>query len=91
MKHIRDTKDSESVYILKSDPYPPHHWDGYYTGDKYRFQGEWYACADTNEYKAKKYKNKKVAERSCEALNGKICNYHFEVIEVKKSEAYLWD
>lgn len=73
---------NEKVYILKSDPYPPCHFDGYYTGHKFRFQGEEYACVDNDKTNAKKYKHKKVAENACEALNNRVCNYHFTVIEI---------
>ena len=77
------------VYVLKSRPYPPHHWDGYYTGGKYRFQGEEYATADTYLPNAKKYKTRKLAERACETLNRRVCNYIFDVEEVEEDEAYL--
>lgn len=72
------------VYVLKSNPYPPHHWDGYYTGRRYWFLGERYACCDDIMSNAKKYSSKSRAERACEAINNSVCNYFFTVVEADK-------
>lgn len=72
------------MYVLKSYPYGLHntHFDGYYTGDKYIYQGETYAVCDTDITKAKKYSSLKRAENACECLFRKIVNYGFEVVEM---------
>lgn len=78
-----------TVFVLKSLPYPPRHWDGYFNGNVYQFQKEYYADVDMSPYNAKKYLSARTAERACNALNEKVCNYRFEVEEVDRDEAYL--
>lgn len=74
----------KKLYVLVSDKYGINgmNWDGYYTGDIYRFQGENYAVCDTDIDKAKKYTSLKRAENAKETINRKIANYWFEVKEV---------
>lgn len=75
-----------TVYVLKSLPYPVNNcnfWDGYYVGKTYRYEGENYAICDTDIDKVKKYKSRKRAENACKSLNDKVCNYEFEVKEIK--------
>ena len=71
-------------YVLESESYGVgrKHFDGYYTGDTYIFQGEKYAVCDTDFEKAKKYTSLKRAEKAKEALNEKVVNYDFEVKEI---------
>ena len=74
----------KKIFVLKSENYGAHrtHCDGYYTGDKYQFQGEIYAVCDTDIDKAKKYTSLKRAENAKENLNQKVVNYYFEVREI---------
>lgn len=73
------------MFILKSRRYGRYCeiWDGYYTGKKYIFQGELYAVCDRRLDEVKKYSSRRKAERACEILNDKVCNYYFDVIGVK--------
>lgn len=72
------------MYVLKSKRYGYHdvHFDGYYTGDIYTFQGEKYAVCDTDIKRAKKYSSLKRAEYANECLLRKIVNYVFDVVEM---------
>ncbi len=56
------------------------HFDGYYTGESYTFQGGRYACVDKDITKAKQYTSKKRAENACKM---EFENYWFEVEEIK--------
>ncbi len=71
-------------FVLKSENYGAHrtHNDGYYTGDKYIYQSEYYAVCDNDISKAKKYTSLKRAENACEKLNQRITNYLFTVKEL---------
>lgn len=57
-------------FVLSSDFYGAgnEHWDGYYTGKTYIYQGEVYAVCDTDINKAKKYSSLKRAENAA-----KVC------------------
>lgn len=74
----------KKIFVLESEKYGVHrtHFDGYYTGDTYQFQGEMYAVCDTDFDKVKKYSFLKRAENAKEALNRKITNYYFRVREI---------
>lgn len=76
------------MFVLKSEPYfggSTKYWDGYYTGDTYQYEGEQYAVTNTSLAFAKIYKHKGVAQRSCDALNRKVTNYEFKVVEVSQN------
>ena len=68
-------------FVLSSDFYGAgnEHWDGYYTGKTYIYQGEVYAVCDTDINKAKKYSSLKRAENAAKSLFEKVENYVFEV------------
>lgn len=69
------------TWILRSRRYNPgNHWDGYYTGRKYTFQGEQYAVCEMKKEKAKKYTSYKRALNAVKALNGVVVNYIFDVV-----------
>jgi hypothetical protein len=71
-------------YVLCSDYYGVGklHWDGYYTGNTYIYQGEKYAVCSTDINEAKIYSSFKRAENASQALFETIVNYVFEVKEV---------
>lgn len=72
------------MYVLSSDKYGVGncHWDGYYTGNKYIHQGEWFAVCEPSLDVAKKYSSYGRAKSACEKLNNKVCNYKFTVKEI---------
>lgn len=74
------------IYVLVSDKYGVSycHWDGYYTGKTYIYQGEPYAICDTDLQNAKKYSSYNRAKSACEKLNRRICNYEFTVKEIEE-------
>lgn len=63
---------------------------GYYTGDKYRFQGETFAVFDRNLNHAKKYSSYKKAELALCKFNFANVNMSYinggylEIIEIKE-------
>lgn len=69
------------AYYLRSDSYGPvcAHFDGWYTGDVYTYQGERYAVCSMNLQECKAYSSERRAELACEALNRRVCNYIFSV------------
>ena len=71
-------------FVLCSDKYGVGnlHWDGYYTGKTYIYEGEVYAICSTDINEAKIYSSLKRAENAAESLYNKITNYVFEVKEV---------
>lgn len=75
---------SNKQYVLTSDHYGvgAHHWDGYYTGKTYIYQGEVYAVCDKDINKAKKYSSLKRAENAVKSLFERVKNYVFEVEEI---------
>lgn len=74
------------MFVLKSREYGGYLSDGYYTGQKYTFQGEQYAVCDTDISKAKKYTSLKRAERGAECLNRSVSNYMFNVKEITEED-----
>lgn len=61
----------------------------YYMGKTYQYQHEIYPCVSYDINKAKLYKSRKIAERSCDILNDKISSEHtFEVVEVSEDIKY---
>ena len=75
---------TDKLFVLASDAYGPgnRHWDGYYTGVTYTYQGEIYAVCDKDINKAKKYSSLKRAENAAKSLFEKVTNYVFEVEEI---------
>lgn len=73
-------------YVLSSDNYGVGncHWDGYYIGKTYIYQGEPYAICDKDLQNAKIYSSYNRAKSACEKLNGRICNYEFKVKEIEE-------
>lgn len=56
--------------------------DGYYTGAVYQYQKEQYAATHPSIMFSKLYAHLSTAERACEALNNRVVNYQFDVVEV---------
>ena len=73
------------MFVLSSNKYGPHrtHWDGYHTGGFLTYKGEVYSIAHRDISKAKKYTSRKRAENACEAINNKIVNYEYTVVELE--------
>ena len=63
--------------------------DGYYTGHRYRFSGEPYACVDPDISKAKRYKSRKVAEKAAAKMNVSLANYEFDVVPFETDRKVL--
>lgn len=53
----------------------------YYKGKTYKVNFETYPSYTSNKEDAKKYKHKKIAEKSCESLNNKLEYDQFKVVE----------
>lgn len=69
------------AYYLRSDSYGPTktHFDGWYTGNSYIYQGERYIICSTKLNECKSYSSENRAKLACEALNRRACNYEFSV------------
>lgn len=67
-------------FVLKTTTTP---WgsSGYFTGKVYLHQGEYFANTEDIKY-AKLYSSNKRAENAKDALNNKVANYTFEVVEL---------
>ncbi len=73
----------KTLYVLKAKEESGDYFsDGYYTGNMYIYQGEYYAVVDDLD-KAKKYTSLKRAESAANSLFNKIVNYEFCVKEIK--------
>lgn len=74
----------KTLYVLKAkEEYDDYFSDGYYTGNMYMYQGEYYAVVNDDLDKAKKYTSLKRAENAANSLFNKIVNYEFCVKEIK--------
>lgn len=77
------------IYVLQAKP---EHTgvtirsDGYYTGNRYIYEGEQYAVVDSSIYTAKRYSSLKRAETAAKAITRSVANYSFEAKEMEVKE-----